>query len=278
MLLGGEVGHGVENVREEFDAFFHGPGLHRRGDRIRHRARIACGADAFNGTWIHKDGASTAIATIQVINGQLSAQVVQDGYQYGLHGSVNGNQATINLLIEDQVIPGTLALVNGTMIATVQGEQFEFTRKPMADAQGQMGGQQPGQGPQEGLDQQPGNQVGAGDQPQPVVGQIILQRKILRDPGVKNMESHTILVPKGWQVTGQAFWASPNFFKVLPSQHIRVAAPHGPEVILAPHVAAFDFWPSAQSMQLGMQRPKEGASNNGYPVIHMPADDAGWRR
>jgi hypothetical protein len=107
---------------------------------------------------------------------------------------------------------------------------------------------------------------------------VVLEHRTLTDPGVRNMPSHTILVPKGWTVEGGAWWAAPAYFKVLPSQDITVAAPNGVEVRIAPHIAAFDYRPSAQAANLGVTRPAEGASHEGYPVVHQPDDDAGWRR
>jgi len=45
MFLGGGIGHGVEDVREELDALRHSPGFHGgcdhiRGDGIQWRARM----------------------------------------------------------------------------------------------------------------------------------------------------------------------------------------------------------------------------------------------
>ncbi|MEZ6187961.1 MAG: hypothetical protein R3F62_23505 [Planctomycetota bacterium] len=120
---------------------------------------------------------------------------------------------------------------------------------------------------------QPGPRQGG--QPAPADGQVILTQHRLKDPGMGNMESHVILAPKGWTVTGGAWWANPQrFFNVLPSHDVRVVAPDGREVHLCPSLIARDFIPAPQ---LNMARPAEGSSDSGYPVIYLPDSLEAWK-
>lgn len=106
-------------------------------------------------------------------------------------------------------------------------------------------------------------------------GNLILTRHVLRDPGVRNMESHTLLAPKGWQVKGGAWWANARYFKVMPSRDILVTAPDGRQVHLRPSVSAKDIIPSGQ---YAIPRPAEGTSDQGHPVIYMPVSLEDWKR
>ena len=102
-----------------------------------------------------------------------------------------------------------------------------------------------------------------------------MTRHTLNDPQSGNMPSHTLLAPKGWTVEGGAWWAGPNYFNVLPSQDIKVRAPDGREVHLAPSIIARDYIPPPN---LNMARPQEGAADNGVPILYMPQGLEGWRR
>jgi len=110
----------------------------------------------------------------------------------------------------------------------------------------------------------------------PPADAVILTRHTLNDPGMNQMPSHTLLAPKGWTVEGGAFWAGRNFFRILPSQDIKATAPDGRQVHLGPSLGALDFIPSAQSQQMGFNRPQEGAAQDGYLVLYMPEDLDAW--
>lgn len=120
----------------------------------------------------------------------------------------------------------------------------------------------------------------AGTAPQPggvapAAGSIVMTRHTLNDPGMGGMPSHTLLAPRGWTVTGGAWWAPKEYFNVLPNRDIKVTAPDGREVHLAPSLTARDFTPDPR---LGMQRPREGASDGGYPVLYLPGSLEEWTR
>lgn len=100
-----------------------------------------------------------------------------------------------------------------------------------------------------------------------------LQLHRLPDKKQGGMISHTVLVPSGWKVKGGAWWASVNYFNVLPSQEITVTAPNGVEVEIGPAVTAKDFTPPRN---LGMPRPKEGRADGGYPIVYLPGDLKQW--
>jgi hypothetical protein len=110
----------------------------------------------------------------------------------------------------------------------------------------------------------------------PPADAIVLTSHTLSDPGMNNMPSHTVLAPKGWAVEGGAFWAGRNFFRILPSQDIKATAPDGRQVHLGPSLGALDFIPSAQSRQMGFDRPEEGSAQDGYLVLYMPEDLDAW--
>lgn len=105
---------------------------------------------------------------------------------------------------------------------------------------------------------------------------VIMKQHTLTDPGMGGMQSHTILAPDGWKVEGGAWWPGPNYFRILPSQDIKVIAPDGRMVHVGPSIAAVDFWPSQYSQQLGAQRPAEGAADNGNLVLYMPQNPDQW--
>ena len=105
---------------------------------------------------------------------------------------------------------------------------------------------------------------------------LILNHYTLRDPGSRNMESHTILAPKGWTIQGGAFWANPKLFRVHPSQHVIVSGPDGRFVKINPMFAATDIYPSPQMLQAGIRRPAEGAIDGCMLVVHIPTSLQEW--
>lgn len=106
------------------------------------------------------------------------------------------------------------------------------------------------------------------------MGAVVMKPVTLTDPGMSGMESHTVLVPAGWKAEGGGWWPGANFFRVLPSQDIKVVAPDGCIVRVGPGIAAVDFYPNPQ---LGVARPAEGGVDNGYPVLYMPHDIDQWK-
>lgn len=103
---------------------------------------------------------------------------------------------------------------------------------------------------------------------------IVMNITTLNDPGMGNMKSHRIMAPKGWSVTGGGWWPDMKFFKVYPSQDIKVTAPDGRMVHIGPAITATDLMPSPQ---LGMQRPAEGSVDSGLPVVYMPGSLSEWQ-
>ncbi|MEM9381316.1 MAG: hypothetical protein AAGB93_15290 [Planctomycetota bacterium] len=106
-------------------------------------------------------------------------------------------------------------------------------------------------------------------------GSVVLTKETLRDPGVRNMESHTVLVPKGWKVEGGGFWAPKQYYAMLPSQDIRVTSPEGVSVRIEPRMTAKAFQPPPE---LAAATPPTGASDKGFPVVPLPADVGAWKR
>ena len=227
------------------------------------------GADGFAGVWIYSEPGFTSTATIRVQQNALSGTVVEEGVTYRFSGTQNGMLGQITLLYEGEQIPVRLQLNGNKLLASVDGDQVVYVRQQAAVVAEPIAAKPLPQAEQNN----PQQAVGGAN-----LGHIILERKVLHDAGVRNMPSHTLLVPKGWQVKGGAWWANPNYFKVLPSQNIQVVGPNDVELNIAMHIAAFDYLPSAQALQLGTTRPREGASNNGYPVIHFPTTDAEWHQ
>ena len=105
-------------------------------------------------------------------------------------------------------------------------------------------------------------------------GTIRLKRHTFNDKGWGGRPSHTMLVPDGWQVKGGAFWAPPAYFQVMPSQEIEVTSPQGHSLRIEPALTAKDITPPGQ---YGMARPKEGMSDQGYPIIYMPLGLPEWK-
>lgn len=107
---------------------------------------------------------------------------------------------------------------------------------------------------------------------------IVLKPHVVKDPGSGNMDSHVVLVPAGWQVEGQAWWAPPQLFNILPSQDIKVTAADGRQVHIGPSVSAVDIRPTpAMLQQMGIQRPAEGSVDGGNLVLYMPDNLPQWQ-
>lgn len=106
---------------------------------------------------------------------------------------------------------------------------------------------------------------------------FVLRRHEMKDPLANNMVSHTILVPKGWKLEGGAWY--PNLerrlFRMNPSRDIKVTSPEGVELHYYPIITAVDYFPEPGSP---MQRPKEGMTDDGLPVIYMPTTLAAWKK
>lgn len=112
--------------------------------------------------------------------------------------------------------------------------------------------------------------------PAPARAALRLKVHTLRDPGVGNMPSHTVLVPEGWKVEGGAWWiGSPGAFNVLPSHDVSVTSPEGAKVDLSPEVG-FKFFEA--NAALGMPPQRVGQTDGGYPVMPMPQGPEAWRR
>lgn len=243
-------------------------------------------AEGFAGSWRYVEGEFTSLATINAQNGQLTGKVVEGPETYSFSGKHTGNQGQITVVIGGESIPALLSVNGDQLTVSISGEQLIYLRQQpprrpgFGGAAGRGNGQQsnpvqPGATqPAAGGTTQPTTNPGpAGPQPQ---GALILKRHTLVDTGMRNMQSHTVVVPQGWTVEGGAWWPNSQFFKILPSQDIKVTSPTGMMVHIGPSIGAVDYYPSQQAMQLGSQRPAEGAVDNGYPVIHYPGDLPAW--
>ena len=111
--------------------------------------------------------------------------------------------------------------------------------------------------------------------PQQPSAPLKLKTHTFTDPAVKNIPSHTVLVPEGWTVKGGPFWANPNYFNVLPSQNITVTSPDGVEVEIGPSIAFKEFQQNPAA-GLNMPRQKEWQPDDGYPVMFMPENAQAW--
>ena len=114
-----------------------------------------------------------------------------------------------------------------------------------------------------------------GGDPAPRGGQVLMTEHRLRDPGSRNMVSHTLLAPKGWTVKGGASWANQRYFNVLPSRDIKVTSPEGIQVHLAPSILAKDYLPPPD---LNVPRAQEGTADKGLPVIYLPESLGAWKQ
>ncbi|NJN70114.1 MAG: hypothetical protein HC801_07460 [Nitrospira sp.] len=108
-------------------------------------------------------------------------------------------------------------------------------------------------------------------------GSITLIKHALKDPGTNNIDSHTLLAPKGWNVTGSAWWGGANLYNIFPSQDVKISSPGGVEVHIGPSMALYDYIPSPQGAQYGGQRPQEWTAQNGVLVLYLPSDLDGWQ-
>ena len=102
-----------------------------------------------------------------------------------------------------------------------------------------------------------------------------LRKHSFNDPQFGGRPSHTMLVPIGWKVEGGAYWAPQPYYMVMPTQEIVLTSPSGVSVRIDPTLVAKDFTPPAH---LGMQRPQEGTSDNGTPIIYFPTDLMDWKK
>ena len=231
-------------------------------------------ADSFSGTWRYVEGDFISVATISAQNGQLSGKVVEGPETYTFSGSHNGNRGHISVAIDGEAIPANLTLNGNTLTVVITGEQLVYQRQqaPKRPGFGGAAGRNPQKPITTGTAQPPAQDPSATAQQ----GAIILKRHTLVDKGMRNMQSHTVVAPKGWQVEGGAWWPNSNFFKILPSQDIKITSPTGIMVHIGPSIGAVDYYPSQQALQLGSQRPQEGTADNGYPVIHYPGDLPAW--
>jgi len=108
---------------------------------------------------------------------------------------------------------------------------------------------------------------------------LVLTQKKFVDPGDKNFSTHTMLVPKGWSAEGGVWFANPQqFFKIPPSQLIKVVSPEGVGIEVGPTLLASDFRPSQQSLQYGVRRPQEMQSDGGMVVLYCPNSLQEWQR
>ncbi len=105
---------------------------------------------------------------------------------------------------------------------------------------------------------------------------LVLTQHTFSDPGSGNMPSHTVLLPKGWKADGGAFWPSPQYFRIHPSQLVTVTGPDGRFVIVSPTFAATDIFPSPEMQRSGFRRPPEGNVEAGLPIRYMPTDAKQW--
>lgn len=108
--------------------------------------------------------------------------------------------------------------------------------------------------------------------------QVVFEKKTIRDPGVKNIESHTLWIPKGWAMEGQTRWPNTNYFRVLPSPEIKITSPEGVEVNIHSTSLFSDPRPTQEMLSYGIQRPQEGHSDAGYPVLYCPDDLSEWKK
>ena len=94
--------------------------------------------------------------------------------------------------------------------------------------------------------------------------QIILERVTLRDPAVDNIESHEMLVPRGWRMKGGPFW-TPQTFRSFVHLSLRMTAPDGGAVSVYPGM----FYSHTQAAIL--PSPPPGSIDNGTVVMPVPS-------
>ena len=64
--------------------------------------------------------------------------------------------------------------------------------------------------------------------------EVLLTTVTLRDPGNRNMASHTVLVPKGWQTRGGVTW-TPEVSMAYVHLEAAISAEDGREVVFYPN-------------------------------------------
>lgn len=115
---------------------------------------------------------------------------------------------------------------------------------------------------------------GSGELP----SRLVLEKKTIRDPGSRNIESHSVLVPQGWKLDGQTEWASSKYYRLLPSNNISITSPTGVEASVFPTYSYSDPRPSpTYQFNYGIRRPGEGTSDGGYPVKYFPDSMEEWK-
>ncbi len=99
---------------------------------------------------------------------------------------------------------------------------------------------------------------------------ISFHKVTLRDPGMDNMVSHTLLVPKGWEVKGGQQW-NPQAFRDAVHLNLRISSGDGHELAVYPGGMYEDSDIYEIGAQMGAQnaRPRPGqVLSNG--ITHMP--------
>ena len=107
---------------------------------------------------------------------------------------------------------------------------------------------------------------------------LVLKKHTVQDPGSGNMDSHTILAPRGWKVEGSAWWAHSKYFRILPSQDIKITSPDGAQVHVGPSLGFSDCRIPRSLVALGTRLPREMDSDGGYPVLSRPDNLRAWKK
>lgn len=101
-------------------------------------------------------------------------------------------------------------------------------------------------------------------------GTVVFRKVELRDPGMDNLVSHTLLAPKDWQVQGGQQW-NPQTYRDFVHLNLRISAPDGRELAVYPGGFYEDSNIYEVGAQMGAQnaRPRPGqVLGNG--ITHMP--------
>lgn len=105
-------------------------------------------------------------------------------------------------------------------------------------------------------------------------GTVVLEKVSLRDPGMDNIESHTLLKPQGWQVQGGQQW-NVQAFRDFVHLNLRVTAPDGRELAVYPGGFYEDSNVYEISRQLGAQvQPPQPGQVTGDGITHMPLPES----
>ncbi len=106
---------------------------------------------------------------------------------------------------------------------------------------------------------------------------VMLTQKTFTDSD--GLATHTILFPKKWKAEGGVWFANPQmYFRVMPSQQIKIKSPDGLGIEIGPALNCSDFRPSRSAMRMGATRPEEMKSDNGTPVLYYPDSLNDWKR